>query len=134
MTMSASTTVVGLVNGMIGGTCLVIPYMGIKTGWAMSIVICLIIGWISYYTAYLIILHLGKGTQIKDCILTHFDNDYRYMTGYSFLIWLSFMPFMLIYFRIICLQIEGLMGYHSDLVGPLVAIGLIFLIVLIRIY
>ena len=127
-------TVVALVNGMVGGTSLVLPYMGIKTGWIMSALICSGIGLITYYTAYLIVLHLGKGTQIKDCILTHFDNDYRYMTGYSFLIWLSFMPFMLIYFRIICLQIEGLMGYHSDLVGPLVAIGLIFLIVLIRIY
>jgi amino acid permease len=127
-------TVVALVNGMVGGTSLVLPYMGIKTGWIMSALICSGIGLITYYTAYLIVLHLGKGAQIKDCILNHFNNDYRYMTGYSFLIWLSFMPYLLIYFRIICLQIEGIMGHHSDLIGPLVAVGLIILVILIRIY
>ncbi len=56
------------------------------------------------------------------------------MVAYSFIIWLSFMPGLLIYFRIICLQIEGLMGYHSDSVGPLVVIGLVILVIIIRIF
>jgi amino acid permease len=127
-------TIIGLVNGMIGGTCLVLPHIGLRTGWLTSILVALVTGWISYYTAYLIILHLGKGSQIKDCILNHFNNDYKYMTGYSFIIWVSFMPYMLIYFRIICLQIEGLIGHHSDLIGPLVAVGLVILVIFVRIY
>ncbi len=132
--MSSTMTIIGLVNGMIGGTCLVLPHIGLRTGWLTSILVALVTGWISYYTAYLIILHLGKGSQIKDCILNHFNNDYKYMTGYSFIIWVSFMPYMLIYFRIICLQIEGLIGHHSDLIGPLVAVGLVILVIFVRIY
>lgn len=103
--MGAPMTVIGLVNGMIGGTCLVLPQIGLKTGYLTTIIVCAVTGFISYYTAYLIVLHLGKGKQIKDCILSHFNNDYSYMTGYSLFIWISFMPLMLIYFRIICLQI-----------------------------
>lgn len=125
---------IGLVNGMIGGTCLVLPHIGLKTGWIMTFIVCIVCSWMTYYTAYLIVLHLGKGTQIRDCILNHFNNDYKYMRGYSFIIWLSFMPYMLIYFRIICLQIEGLLGHHSDLIGPFVALALIILVVLVRIY
>lgn len=133
VTMTANMTVIGLLNGMIGGTCLVLPYYGLDSGWLTIILVCIIMGWISYYTAYLIILHLGKGSQIKDCILSHFDNDYKYMRGYSFFIWFSFIPYYLIYFRIICLQIEGLLGYHSDYIAPLVVVGLITIILLIRI-
>ena len=132
--MTVNLTIIGLVNGMIGGTCLVLPHIGLETGFGMSIIVCALTGFMSYYTAYLIILHLGRGTQIKDCILNHFDNDYRYMVGYSFIIWFSFMPYMLIYFRIICLQIDGLLGYHSNLTGPIVAIGLIIIVILIRIF
>jgi amino acid permease len=103
--MSMPMTVIGLVNGMIGGTCLSLPLIGLKTGSITTIIVCIVTGFISYYTAYLIVLHLGKGRQIRDCVLSHFNNDYRYMTGYSFFIWISFMPVMLIYFRIICLQV-----------------------------
>lgn len=100
----------------------------------MSIIVVCVIAWMCYYTAYLNILHLGKGKQIRDCILNHFSNDYKYMRGYSFFIWLSFIAYALIYFRIICLQLEGLLGYHSDHIGPIVAGSLIIIIILVRIY
>lgn len=90
-------------------------------------------GLISYFTAYLIILHLGKGRNIKDCVMAHFNHDYRYMVGYSFFIWFSFVPIFMIYFRLVCLQIEGLMGYHTNWLGTAVAVGLIILIIIIRI-
>ena len=122
-----------MVNGMIGGTCLVLPHIGLKTGWTLTIIVSLVIGYISYYTAYLIILHLGRGTQIKDCIMAHFNDNYKYMQIYCFFIWVSFIPMMLIYFRIICLQIQALMGHESGWVGPLVAIGLMAGVIIIRI-
>lgn len=90
-------------------------------------------GFISYYTAYLIILHLGEGKNIKDCVMAHFNNDYHYMVGYSFFIWFSFIPIFMIYFRLICLQIEGLIGMHSSFTGLVVAAGLIVVIIIIRI-
>ena len=58
--------VIGLVNGMIGGTCLVLPHMGLETGWLLSIIICAVVGFMIYYTAHLIIMHLGtKSHNVK---------------------------------------------------------------------
>ena len=98
-------TVIGLVNGMIGGTCLVLPLLGIAAGWVTVIYVDVLIGFISYYTARLIVTHLGQGRQIKDCVMSHFKNDYKYMRMYSFFMWFSFIPLLVIYFQIICLQI-----------------------------
>ena len=123
----------GLVNGMIGGTCLVLPQLGIQTGFITILWVALVTATISYYTARLIITHLGKGSQIKDCIMSHFKNDYRYMRAYSFFMWFSFVPLLVIYFRIICLQIEGLLGYNSVWVGPIVAVILTGIIIGIRV-
>lgn len=132
--MSANMVVIGLVNGMIGGTCLVVPHIGLQTGWLMSIIVCAVIGWITYYTAYLIVIHLGKGKSIKECVLAHFNSNYKYMRGYSLIICASFVPCLLIYFRIICLQIEGLLGHYSAFIGPAVTLGLLILIIIVRIY
>lgn len=55
-----SMTVVGLLNGMLGGTILVLPLIGLTTGYFTSLAVCLLMGTISFYTAYLIMLHLGK--------------------------------------------------------------------------
>jgi hypothetical protein len=131
--MSAPMTVLGLVNGMVGSSCLVLPVVGLTAGYITTIWVCLIIGYISYYTAYLIVLHLGKGRNIKESILAHYQADYKYMVGYSFFIWLSFIPMLVTYFRIICLQIEGLMGFSSPWVGPAVAILLVAGIIIIRV-
>jgi len=98
-------TVLGLVNGMIGGTILVLPIIGLGTGYIGSMLVCVVMGWISFYTAYLIIQHLGKSKSIKECILSHFKQDYRYFGGYSVFMWFSFIPYFVIYYRLICLQI-----------------------------
>ena len=98
-------TVIGLLNGMVGSGCLVLPVVALGTGYFTIIWVTIVVGYISYYTAYLIITHLGQGKNIKESILEHFSNDYRYMTGYGFFIWLSFVPFLVAYFKIICVQI-----------------------------
>lgn len=132
--MTAAMIVIGLINGMIGGTCLVLPLIGIRAGYLTTIFVCVITGFVGYYTAYLIVLHLGNSRNIKDCLLIHFNHDYRYVVAYSLFIWLSFISFLLIYFRIICLQIQGLMGYHAHWVAPAVALVLIIAIIIIRVY
>ncbi len=131
--MGAAMTVLGLVNGMLGGTCLVLPLAGLKTGYITTIIVCLCSGFICYYTAYLIVMHLGKGKNIRHCILAHFQQDYRYMVGYSFVMWFGLVTTILIYFRTICLQVEGLLGYHASWIGPGVALILTVAVVIIRI-
>ena len=134
--MSASTTTVGLVNGMISGAgiCVVLPQLGLAAGWITTLWVCSLTGLISYYTARLIVTHLGKGNTIKDCILAHFNNNIFYLRGYGCFIWFNFIVQLVIYFGIICLQIEGLLGYTSPWIGPFVALALIAAIMIVRVF
>jgi len=129
--ISNSMTVLGLANGMIGGTILILPILGLS-GYLSSSLMCLFIGAISCYTAYLIILHLGKSPNIKECVLTHFNQDYRFMVVYSFCMWFSFVPYFIIYFRLICLQLEGIIGYYPEVIGLAVTIFLIAEVILVQ--
>ena len=124
-------TVLGLLNGMIGGTILVLPLFGLKAGYIDTLLVSLTMGFMSFYTGYLIILHLGKAKSIKEYILSHFNYDYKYMQIYGLFIWFSFMPLFVIYFRLIVLQLQGLFGYYSWF-GPVVAAFLIIYITIIR--
>ena len=86
------------------GICVVLPQLGMQAGFITTIWVCVLTGFISYYTAKLIVDHLGRGTQIRDCILAHFKDDYRYMAAYGGFIWFNFIVQLVIYFRIICMQ------------------------------
>ena len=127
-------TVLGMLNGMIGIIALLLPILGITAGYLTSIWVCLGIGLITYYTAYLLILHLGRGKSMKECILAHFDQDYRYMTIYSCIIWVSFFAIILGFFGVACIQINGLIGYYSNWVGPSMAVFMFILVILVRKY
>jgi amino acid permease len=106
-------TVCGLLNGMLGGTILILPLVGLKTGYMTTFVITSFIGFISYYTAKLIVVHLGNARNMKECILNHFDHDYSYLVGYSVILWTRKIPSIILYFKLICLQIEGLIGHKE---------------------
>lgn len=56
------------------------------------------------------------------------------MVGYSFFIWISFIPLLVSYFRIICLQIIGLLGYDAGWIAPSVSVFLVVVILLVRNY
>jgi hypothetical protein len=52
--------VLGLVNGMVSSTILVLPYLGIVSGYASSILLCILFGFVCYYTAFLLVTHIGR--------------------------------------------------------------------------
>jgi amino acid permease len=87
--MNNLITVFGLANGMIGGTILILPVLGLTTGYVLSPLLIIMMGITSLYTAYLIIVHLGKEKNIKESVLAHFHQDYRYMVAYGTIIWLN---------------------------------------------
>ena len=66
-------TVIGLWNGMVGATSLLLPLLGLSAGWMTTVLVCTVIGVICERTAQFIILHLGKGKNISDSILSHFQ-------------------------------------------------------------
>lgn len=103
--MSTPMVVLGLINGTIGSVLLILPVVAITAGLFTSIWVCLVIGFVTYYTADLIVIHLGRGKNIQESILAHFDYNRKYLKAYSFVIWLSLIPFIVGYFRLICLQV-----------------------------
>lgn len=97
--------VVGFVNSMIGGALLVLPVLGLSSGYISSSLLCMTMGFITFYTCWLLIMHVGKNGSIKEGILYHFDHNYTYLTVYSCMVWVNVIPILLIYFRLIVLQI-----------------------------
>ena len=112
---------------------LVLPLMGLNAGWITSIWVNLLIGFLSYYTASLIITHLGKAKRMKDSVLAHFNGNYTYMRAYGFINWLSFVPLVFLNFNFIILEFESLIGYRGGWIAPLGAFLFILLTVGIRI-
>ena len=119
---------------MIGISALILPVVGLQTGYLTIVWVCLLMGYISYYTASLIVVHMGQSKNIKESILSHFNNNYNYMIFYSGVIWLSFFPVFVSFFRLLCLQIIGLLGYNSGGIGPVVAVFLLILVIISRKY
>jgi len=95
----------GLLNGMLGVSCMILPTLGIIAGYLPSVWVTIIVGYLLYYTAQIIVTHLGQAKDIKHSILAHFKNDYRYMIGYSMIIWFSMIPILLTVFQTACYQI-----------------------------
>lgn len=110
MTIGTTTTVIGLLNAMIGGSMLIIPIDGKDAGYLSWTIRCILIGGTTAYTAYLLVKHLGKAKNIKYLILAHFGQDRKYTTLYNCTIWFSFLSAMILYFSLFCVQIEGLLG------------------------
>ncbi len=132
-TISDFTTVVGLVNGMIGGTILVLPILGLAAGYVNMFVISILVGFIIFYTTYIVIIHIGKSKSIKECILAHFNQDYKYVKIYSFILWFGTFTLSFVYFKLLVLQVEGLVGNYWT-VAPLCAVILFIFVFAARIY
>ena len=84
--------------------------MGIQTGYITTIIVSFAVGYVSYYTANIYVLHLGKEKDIREAVSVHFNYDQKYVKLFSFFMWVGFVPFFLEYFRLMCLQIQGLAG------------------------
>lgn len=92
---------------MIGGTILVLPLLGLQTGYLLIPCVSLLYGAISFYTCYLIVLHLGECRSIKDVILEHFNNKFSALLVYNLIIGLSLAGILINYFQLIIKQVEG---------------------------
>ena len=58
-------SVLGFVNGMIGSAILVLPVVALTAGYITSLWVTLLVGFMAYYTANLLQIHLGKGRNIR---------------------------------------------------------------------
>jgi hypothetical protein len=123
----------GLLNGMIGGTILVLPILGLDTGYLLIPCVSLIYGSISYYTCYLIVIHLGEAQNIREVVLEHFNNNNTVLIIYNFIIGFSIAGVLINYFQLIIKQVEGFIP-PSHWIGLVVLFVLLGLTVIMRYY
>lgn len=59
MALSGPMVVIAMVNGMIGGLILSLPLLSLQGGYGTTAIVLPIIGFFSFYSCYLCVLHLG---------------------------------------------------------------------------
>lgn len=102
--MGMATTVVALVNGMIGGSILVIPLVALQAGWLLTVLVILFTGVFSYYSCYLSIIHLGDQVDLDHALLRHFNGSKFLKIFYDFCVWSGILLLLTLYFELIVIQ------------------------------
>lgn len=110
MTISNFMTVIGLVNGMIGGVILVLPLLALKTGWLLILPITIFSGFVSYFTCLLCLRHLRNFKNLDVAIYHHFGKRMSYKIFYDVIIMMSMTTLLILYFNLICEQWAGIFG------------------------
>jgi amino acid permease len=131
--LSSPLTVLGMVNGMIGGLILILPVYALKAGYILTFLVILVTCIFSYYSCYLCIIHMGKETDLDYSILRHFNGARWAKIFYDLCVWLNLMLLALLYFELIMIQWQGLIPPHdftfiNPLINAFVLLGLVFLL------
>ena len=103
-------TIVALVNGMIGGTILVLPVVSKEGGWAMTMMVILLTGAFSFYSCYLAMIHLGDQKDLDTALLRHFNGSKAIKIFYEFCVFMGLFLLLMLYFELIYIQWQGLTG------------------------
>ena len=111
--MSAPILALAVSIAIISVNGLILPVIGLIAGYVDSTIVILVVGFCTYYTASLIVTHLGKSRSIKENILAHFNHGNTYYTAYSIIYWLSLIPLVALGLKTFSLLIQGLLGHYS---------------------
>ena len=108
MTISNRMTVIAMVNGMIGGIILVMPVMGLDTGYLLIAPLAIVLGFFSYFSCLLCLRHLKNYSDLDEAVLKHFGNQRKYKVMYDLIIVISMSVLLVLYFNLICDQWESM--------------------------
>lgn len=97
-TLNAPMTVVGMVNGMIGGLILILPVYTLQAGYLLSLIVILFTGIFSFYSCYLCVIHMGDQPDLDYAVLRHFNGARWAKIFYDFCVWSSLVFIDLLYF------------------------------------
>lgn len=91
-------TVIGMVNGMIGGFILILPVNALAAGWLSTLLVIIIIGLFSFYSCYLCVIHLGDQKDLDHAMYIHFNKNIFIkilydLTVFSNLLFIAFLYF-----------------------------------------
>jgi amino acid permease len=130
--LSSKLTVVGMVNGMIGGLILILPVLTLDAGWALSLAVLLVIGGLSFYSCYLCVIHMGDQPDLDWAIYRHFNGSKLVKTVYDLCVWSNLILIDMLYFELIVIQWQGLLpSDHITLLNPFLNAAWLLLIVLL---
>ena len=111
--MSLPTTVVAIVNGMIGGSILVLPLVSLEGGWLLTIFVIIVTGFFSFYCCYLAMLHIGDQSDLDSALLRHFNGSKFLKIFYDFCVFMGLLLLLILYYDLIVIQWEGLVPPYS---------------------
>lgn len=126
-------TVVGLVNGMIGGIILVMPILSIQTGFALIAPISILSGFFSYFSSSLCLRHLRNYGDLDEAVLRHFGGKRGFKIFYDVIICISMTVLLILYFGLICEQWIGI-AEESYLIPVLNALALFPIVYIMKKY
>jgi amino acid permease len=131
--LNAPMTVLGMVNGMIGGLILLLPVYTLEAGYLLSLIVIVFTGVFSLYSCYLCVIHMGDQPDLDYTILRHFNGARWPKIFYDFCVWSCLVLIDMLYFELIMIQWEGLIPPHefsfiNPLVNAFVLFGLVFLL------
>ena len=106
--LNLATTIVAMVNGMIGGSILVLPLTSLQGGWGFTLLIILFTGFFSFYCCYIGVIHLGDQNDMDGALLRHFNGNRFLKIFYDFCVWMGLILLLILYFELIVIQWEGL--------------------------
>lgn len=106
--LSNPMTVIGLVNGMIGGIILVMPILALKTGTILIAPVTLTVGFFSYFSCLLCLRHLRNYPDLDQSVLRHFNNQRKYKIIYDVVVIISLSAILILYFGLICDMWKGM--------------------------
>ena len=133
MALSTPLTVIGMVNGMIGGLILILPVDALQAGYAFTILVILVTGGFSFYSCYLCVIHLGDQKDLDYAMFVHFNKSLVIKIVYDLTVFSNLMFISVLYFDLICIQWQGILD--SDTIAiPFVNYLILFTLVLLLKY
>ena len=68
------------------------------SGWLMTLLACIVFGLTTYFSAYLVVMHLGDCPNIKEAILVHFKGDQFYALLYNAVVGTTILGMIISFF------------------------------------
>jgi amino acid permease len=125
--ISMRIAIVALVNGMIGGSILVLPVVSLNGGWMVTLLVISFTGFFSFYCCYLAIIHMGDQKDLDAALLRHFNGSHLIKIVYDLCVFLGLSLLLILYFDLIVLQWENLVPPYIYTLANVFSNGLLLL-------
>lgn len=104
MSLSVPMTIVALMNGMIGGTILVLPILFMNAGILPAVISLFIMGFVNELSCRICINHLASDKDLPETLDRHSNGNSIFSKIYNALLFIGNLTVCMMYFELICIQ------------------------------